>query len=138
MRSVGTAPPGCESKWWECLAVTLSPYRQSFPETKPSARNESTKVRSSKVYAGPGLGSTVVPGTTVVTTDGTGGGATVVTTGRATGCAALEREYAARSSHLPKIIFPAVVCSTEVTDTSIVLPIILRALSTTTMVPSSR
>src|ERR1700683_1303536 len=44
----------------------------------------------------------------------------------------------ARSSHLPKIIFPAVVCSTDVTETSMVLPIIFRALSTTTMVPSSR
>jgi hypothetical protein len=30
-----------------------------------------------------------------------------------------------------------VVCNTEVTETSMVLPIILRALSTTTMVPSS-
>src|SRR6202021_2271395 len=44
----------------------------------------------------------------------------------------------ARSSHLPKIILPAVVCRTEVTEMSIVLPIILRALSITTMVPSSR
>lgn len=43
-----------------------------------------------------------------------------------------------RSSNLPKIILPAVVCNTEVTDTSMFLPIILRALSTTTMVPSSR
>ena len=42
-----------------------------------------------------------------------------------------------RSSHLPKIIFPAVVCNTDVTETSIVFPIILRALSTTTIVPSS-
>src|SRR5579862_4890288 len=55
-------------------------------------------------------------------------------TGTGTDC----REYEARSSHLPKIIFPAVVCRTEVTETSMVLPIILRALSTTTMVPSSR
>src|ERR1017187_1808199 len=39
-----------------------------------------------------------------------------------------------RSSHLPKIILPAVVCRTEVTEISMVLPIILRALSTTTMV----
>jgi len=31
-----------------------------------------------------------------------------------------------RSSHLPKIILPAVVCRTEVTETSMVLPIILR------------
>jgi len=46
--------------------------------------------------------------------------------------------FTARSSHLPKIILPAVVCSTEVTEMSMVLPIILRALSTTTMVPSSR
>ena len=38
----------------------------------------------------------------------------------------------------PKIIFPAVVCSTLVTTTSMVLLIIFRALSTTTMVPSSR
>src|SRR5208282_6259952 len=44
----------------------------------------------------------------------------------------------ARSSHLPKIIFPAVVCRTEVTEMSMVLPIILRALSMTTIVPSSR
>src|SRR5271166_4338850 len=44
----------------------------------------------------------------------------------------------ARSSHLPKIILPAVVCRTEVTDMSMVLPIILRALSMTTMVPSSK
>src|SRR5256885_4827143 len=44
----------------------------------------------------------------------------------------------ARSSHLPKIIFPPVVCSTDITEMSTVLPIILRALSTTTMVPSSR
>ncbi len=43
-----------------------------------------------------------------------------------------------RSSNLPKIIFPAVVCRTEVTEMSIVFPIILRALSTTTIVPSSR
>ena len=54
------------------------------------------------------------------------------------GTGAAGREYAPRSSHLPKIILPAVVCSTEVTETSMVLPIILRALSTTTMVPSSR
>src|ERR1700743_2023213 len=43
-----------------------------------------------------------------------------------------------RSSNLPKIILPAVVCSTEVTAISTFLPISLRALSTTTMVPSSR
>ena len=43
-----------------------------------------------------------------------------------------------RSSNLPKIILPAVVYRTEVTEISTVLPIILRALSTTTMVPSSR
>src|SRR6266496_1506081 len=59
-------------------------------------------------------------------------GATTVTGGRGS---LLAPE---RSSHLPKIIFPAVVCRTEVTETSMVLPIILRALSTTTMVPSSR
>ncbi len=44
----------------------------------------------------------------------------------------------AESMNRPKIIFPAVVCSTLVTTTSMVLPIILRALSTTTIVPSSR
>ena len=55
-------------------------------------------------------------------------------TGTGTAC----REYAPRSSHFPKIIFPAVVCSTDVTDTSMVFPIIFRALSTTTIVPSSR
>src|SRR5205085_5112500 len=38
----------------------------------------------------------------------------------------------------PKIILPAVVCNTLVTDTSMFLPIMRRALSTTTMVPSSR
>ena len=38
----------------------------------------------------------------------------------------------------PKIILPAVVCSTLVTTMSMVLLIILRALSTTTIVPSSR
>ena len=38
----------------------------------------------------------------------------------------------------PKIIFPAVVCSTLVTTMSMVLPIRRRALSTTTIVPSSR
>src|SRR5712692_7761264 len=38
----------------------------------------------------------------------------------------------------PKIILPAVVCKTLVTDTSTFLPIIRRALSTTTIVPSSR
>src|SRR5689334_5070709 len=38
----------------------------------------------------------------------------------------------------PKIILPAVVCKTLVTDTSIFLPIMRRALSTTTIVPSSR
>ena len=38
----------------------------------------------------------------------------------------------------PKIIFPAVVCSTLVTTMSMFLLIIRRALSTTTMVPSSR
>ena len=58
--------------------------------------------------------------------------ATAATGGRGSG-----RE-ATRSSHLPKIIFPAVVCSTLVTEMSTVLPIILRALSTTTIVPSSR
>src|ERR1019366_9051802 len=45
---------------------------------------------------------------------------------------------AARSSNFPKIILPAVVCNTDVTEMSMFLPIILRALSTTTMVPSSR
>ena len=44
----------------------------------------------------------------------------------------------ARSSNLPKIIYPQVVCNTEVTAMSTFLPISLRALSTTTMVPSSR
>src|SRR5690348_9010071 len=61
--------------------------------------------------------------------------------GRALGCsaAALASARAApRSSNFPKIILPAVVCSTEVTEISTFLPIILRALSTTTMVPSSR
>jgi hypothetical protein len=38
----------------------------------------------------------------------------------------------------PKIILPAVVCSTLVTTMSMVLPMSLRALSTTTIVPSSR
>ena len=42
------------------------------------------------------------------------------------------------SSILPKIILPLAVCSTLVTEMSTDLPIILRALSTTTMVPSSR
>ena len=46
--------------------------------------------------------------------------------------------FIARSSNLPNIILPAVVWRTEVTEISTVLPIILRALSTTTMVPSSR
>src|SRR2546422_231842 len=36
---------------------------------------------------------------------------------------------AARSSHLPKIIFPAVVCSTDVTEMSTVLPIIFNNLN---------
>src|ERR1017187_1008412 len=45
---------------------------------------------------------------------------------------------AARSSNFPKIILPAVVCNPDVTEMSMFLPIILRALSTTTMVPSSR
>ncbi len=40
--------------------------------------------------------------------------------------------------NLPKIILPAVVCSTLVTWISMFLPIMRRALSTTTMVPSSR
>src|SRR6185295_7254396 len=43
-----------------------------------------------------------------------------------------------RSSYLPKIILPAVVCSTLVTEISMVFEIIRLALSTTTMVPSSR
>ncbi len=43
-----------------------------------------------------------------------------------------------RSSNLPKIILPAVVCSTLVTEMSMVFEIIFLALSTTTMVPSSR
>src|SRR5205807_5159807 len=43
-----------------------------------------------------------------------------------------------RSSNLPKIIFPAVVWSTLVTEISMVFEIIFLALSTTTMVPSSR
>ena len=45
---------------------------------------------------------------------------------------------AALSTYRPKIIFPAVVCSTLVTTMSMLLLIILRALSTTTIVPSSR
>ena len=45
---------------------------------------------------------------------------------------------ARRSSYLPKIIFPAVVCKTLVTEMSMVLEIIFLALSTTTMVPSSK
>src|SRR5579863_1496296 len=43
-----------------------------------------------------------------------------------------------RSSYLPKIMRPAVVWSTLVTAMSMVFEIILRALSTTTIVPSSR
>ena len=46
--------------------------------------------------------------------------------------------WALASMKRPKIILPAVVCSTLVTTTSMVLPIIDRALSTTTIVPSSR
>ena len=42
------------------------------------------------------------------------------------------------SRYRPKIILPAVVWSTLVTTMSMVLLIILRALSTTTIVPSSR
>src|SRR5512139_2144731 len=42
------------------------------------------------------------------------------------------------SMNRPKIILPAVVCRTLVTTTSMVFPIIRRALSTTTIVPSSR
>ena len=42
------------------------------------------------------------------------------------------------SLYRPKIILPTVVWRTEVTVTSIVWPIILRELSTTTIVPSSR
>src|ERR1700722_13889358 len=82
--------------------------------------------------------STALPGPMLPGTIGAG-----ETPGTATGIAAPETPllvlpYADRSSHLPKIIFPAVVCNTDVTDTSMVLPIIFRALSTTTMVPSSR
>ena len=44
----------------------------------------------------------------------------------------------AASGQRQKIILPAVVCSTLVTLTSIVLPSAFRAWSTTTMVPSSR
>src|ERR1700733_10162211 len=82
--------------------------------------------------------STGLPGPMLPGTIGAG-----ETPGTATGIAVPETPlfafpYAERSSHLPKIIFPAVVCNTDVTDTSIVLPIIFRALSTTTMVPSSR
>src|SRR5687767_12481145 len=54
-------------------------------------------------------------------------------TGAGAPCAAI-----AGSMKRPKIILPAVVCSTLVTTTSMVRPIILRALSTTTIVPSSR
>src|SRR5712692_4267717 len=55
------------------------------------------------------------------------------TTGGETTCAARPG-----SMWRPKIILPAVVCSTLVTTMSIVLLIIFRALSTTTIVPSSR
>src|SRR5437763_352026 len=58
-----------------------------------------------------------------------------------TAVAAVGTEEAAASGdsmYRPKIIFPAVVCSTLVTTMSIVLLIIRRALSTTTIVPSSR
>ena len=49
------------------------------------------------------------------------------------------RRYAsAIGMHLPKIIRPAVVCSTLVTMMSRFLPMRGRALSTTTIVPSSR
>src|ERR1017187_7512277 len=78
-----------------------------------------------------GLVSTSVFGTTAA------GPAALGIAGTAGWTGALVRAKA-RSSHLPKIIFPAVVCRTDVTETSIVFPIILRALSTTTMVPSSR
>src|ERR1039458_6712139 len=70
------------------------------------------------------------------TTAGTGGHATFLKSGR--GSMGRAGALMLRSSNLPKIIFPAVVCSTDVTEISMFLPIILRALSTTTMVPSSR
>ena len=59
--------------------------------------------------------------------------AAVLTTAGATACGT-----APDSMYRPKIIFPAVVCRTLVTTMSMVLLIILRALSTTTIVPSSR
>src|SRR5580698_540273 len=83
------------------------------------------------VSYGPGFVSTALLGSGA-------GGLGIGTGGAATGTGTACREYEARSSHLPKIIFPAVVCKTDVTETSIVLPIIFRALSTTTIVPSSR
>lgn len=57
-----------------------------------------------------------------------------------TACAARSRSRwkCARSSYFPKIILPAVVCRTLVTAMSMVLEIIFLALSTTTIVPSSR
>ena len=48
------------------------------------------------------------------------------------------RGWRSRSSYLPKIILPAVVCKTLVTEMSMVFEIIFLALSTTTIVPSSR
>src|ERR1019366_10762226 len=57
-------------------------------------------------------------------------------TGRS--CFSIGSAVCVRSSNLPKIIFPAVVCSTLVTEISMVLEIIFLALSTTTIVPSSR
>src|SRR5664280_699641 len=70
------------------------------------------------------------------TTAAAGGDATFRKSGR--GSMGRGATLMLRSSNLPKIIFPAVVWSTDVTEISMFLPIILRALSTTTMVPSSR
>src|SRR5713101_4263275 len=58
-----------------------------------------------------------------------------VVSGARTGSGRELAVWPGRSSNLPKIILPAVVCSTEVTEMYTVLPIILRALSTTTIVP---
>ena len=53
-------------------------------------------------------------------------------------CSPLGDPFSGSSQRRPKIILPAVVCSTLVTATSAFLPISRRALSTTTIVPSSR
>src|SRR5947209_208727 len=99
-----------------------------------SRRSNANLQADFSVYGTLCLVSTAVLGTTVVDPPAP----TTCTGAAAIGADALGRVYPERSSHLPNIIFPAVVCSTDVTDTSIVLPIIFRALSTTTMVPSSR